>query len=82
MPPADSPVRRYCGTAAAAAAAGRKAGTAHVRNAEQIVGCAGWFSGYCWSSEDSFVDCDDELTELFSYLDSILELDGFVAFTP
>jgi hypothetical protein len=34
------------------------------------------------SSEDSFVDCDDELTELFSYLDSSLEVYGFVAFTP
>jgi hypothetical protein len=34
------------------------------------------------SSEDSFVDCDDELTELFTYLDSSLEVDGFVAFTP
>jgi hypothetical protein len=38
------------------------------------------------SVEDSFVDCDAELTELFTYLDSSLEVDawpyGFVAFIP
>jgi hypothetical protein len=40
------------------------------------------FGDPCETSEDSFVDCDDELTELFTYFDSSLEVDGFVAFTP